>query len=59
MISAVPGQSTPKKLHWKTPTILKQSNIYVIRKSFHYVRLGTKFDNWRTLSKLIGTPGTR
>ena len=58
MISAVPGQLTQKKLHQKSPTTLQQSNIYLINKLFHCMRLGTKFDNWQTMSKLIGTPGT-
>ena len=53
-ISAVPGRLSPKKLHQPSPMALQQSNIYLVNKLFHYARLGTKFDDWRTLSKILG-----
>jgi hypothetical protein len=48
----------PKKLHWRSPAALQQPNIYIVNKLFCYMRLGAKFNDWRSLSKLIRTPGT-
>jgi hypothetical protein len=52
--SAVPGQSSPRKLHQLNPMALQQSNIYLVNKLFHYARLGTKFNDWQILSKILG-----
>ena len=48
-----------KKKYIGSPATSQQSNVYIANELFNYMRLGTKFDDLRTLSKSIGTPGTR